>query len=752
MLQLALAATALPESPPRPVDPKPKPSAVAAAAKPKPPPEPVPAKPATKAKAPTPPPKPKPEPKVKLDAAAKEAKLAARKAEAKADKAAKEAQLAERKAEAKRLAIEKKFEAALEEIVRPFGRYPAASRHKYPGQILRAVLFLETVEDRERAGALRRELFGEGTTADKAFGLFRELLHGNLESVLELHELLPQARWYEIASEWRRDSSPKHTAAAPRELSAVLHLLSLCSPYVSSTRGKVSLKSIVGAPEELQDRLAALLRGAAASGRNATMLSRFRASMRYAMRTGKFGDSRWVRVLSDLTTSAKERLDMLQYLRYAENKDLVADLAQWSVDAHPADGGIAIAAYDALIRAGRGAAAFTAMMNAEANVPYPERRRVRMHYLRILRYDRYKSSGKRLPMEGAMTYKEECRERQYAAAWAEDLEARMAMGDVHATERDTQDAVEAYRYVFSRTGDRALRWTAWLAWAEHDAHSAWVHRGAFTNLLDGAKGATGGVANAVQLGCAVALAADDIGAARDWTRARFEAAPTGGCADALSPVLAALSWLAGDEAHARDLLEEAGDTIKGQAVDIALGLPKGRVAALGPMSSGITLAITRNMAQRIDRGDCWVHGTRLAVLLLPSYESAERVAATWQQVTTSFPRKADEEMEALQAEATDACLDWVDGRTESSTALKTLLQGAALQLYRGYGRRGRGNATDLFFACLERAAARELPATTVKYSVSYFLKGLKKVKASDETIAAHRRTIAHHYPDLAAGE
>lgn len=648
----------------------------------------------------------------------------------------------ERKAEARLLAARRKFEARLEEITKAFGRYPHASRHRYPGQIFRAAVLLETVEDKERAVAMRRELLGDGTTADKAFGLFRDLLHGELQHAFELYELLPQARWYETAIGLRRADDLKKGGESIHDAIAMLHLLSLCGRYVSSSTGKISIKAVVDGRDGLQDKLIDLLRDAAKSGKRDEMFARFRASFRYALRAGRLDDPKWLRLLSDLTKDSGEQLEMLRSLRYAEKKGMATDLAQWATEAHPADGGIAIEAYDALQRGGKHEAAFLVMLTAEENVPYPDRRRVRMHYLRTLRYSRHKSGSKRQPAKDVMTYDEERRERQYAAIWADDLEAQMAMGDVHATERETQDALAAYRHVFSRTKDPGMRWSAWLAWAEFDAQTAWSHRDDFTNLLQNAE-------NALRLGCAVALAADGPEGALAWVRERFEDKPTGDGADGIKPILAALSWINGDETYALGLVNDTDDRLKGQVVSTILGMPRGQIAPSGTLPAGLILAITHNMARCFDREDCWASGTRLALALVPSYKTAEGVVATWQRVAQLFPSKAGEAAQASRMELTGACLAWVDGRPEDDTALRVVLQGAALHVYRGYDRRGEGNATDLFFACLERASARELPATTVTYSVSYFTKALKKSKTAEETVASYRQTIARLYPELA---
>jgi len=661
---------------------------------------------------------------------------------------------AERKAEAKALAAERRFQARLEEVTKAFGRYSPASRHRYPGRILDAVLLLDTVEDKERATALRRELFGEGTTADKVFGLYQDLLRGELQSALELHALVPQARWHEIAPMLRKGAEPRKGDEKIHDAAVMLHLLALCGPYYSSTRTKPSLKVVLGVRDELRERLSKLLRDAAQADKWKTLISRFRVSLAYALRGGKLGAPHWWRLLSDLTTGSAAQLELIRSLRYVKNKDLVADIVRRSTAAHPTHGRIATEAYTTLRRVGADMTAFDVMLDAEEQVPYPERRRVRLHYFTTLRYDhyRYRSGTKRNPVEGVMTFAEERTEREYAAVWPGDPEARMALGDVRATERKTQEATEAYRHVCLKAEDAALRWTAWLAWAEFDAQSAWSHRRLVEDVGKGGTNATVEAKTFLQLQCAVAAAAGGFDESLKWTREHLGSDGREEDAVVLVPLAAAMSWVGGDEAYALGLLKDADDASKEQTGNVILGLQRGQILPPGLMSSTLATAVTKGLSGDLEHCDLWSDTARLTLQEIPSYESAQSTVAAWQRVAKAFPKEANTAAQTLQVKLTDTCLAWVDKRPEDNAALKAVMYGAAYHLYRGYGHDVQQNTIPLFLACLERAATRKLPSAEVKSTVSYFNRGLQKAEPPEETLASCRSTIHRLYPDLAPAE
>ncbi len=657
--------------------------------------------------------------------------------------------MSERKAKVKPPLEERKFQARLEAIRQGFGRYPASSRHRYPDKILRAVVFLETVEDKEQAEDLRRELFGEGTTADKAYGFFRELLGGKLECALDLYDLLPQARWQEVVLELRRDGKSK-SSETYHDAAVALHLLGLCGPYVSSTRTKVALKVVVNVSDGLRGKLFRVIEEAVRSGKRDTFLGRLRMHLAYALRGGKLIDPHWCRLLSDITDTGNGQLDLVRSLRLVKDGELAEDLALRAVAAHPTHGRLAMEVFNLLRRIKRDKEAFVVMLDAEERVPYPERRKVRTHYFTMLRYEHYRSSSsKRPPVEGVMTFAEERTERRYAAIWPGDLESQMAWGDVHAVERKTQEALAAYRRVCLEADDAALRWTAWVAWAECDALSAWRQRCRIEDVRADATNAPVSAEVFLQSQCAAALAAGGIEEALGWARERLKAEKEQESVDVLLPIASAMAWLAGDEAYALGLLASAEGTVKARTIDIVLGLPRGQIAASGVLSALLTQAITRRLKGDLEGRDSWGAAARLAIRLVPSCEPSQTVVGIWQAVTRAYPKESDIAAKELQAKLNEAALFWVDARPENDTDLKAVLYGAAYHAYRGYGHNVHANASSLFLKCLERAAERELSAVQIKSTVSYFTRGLRKEGVPEHTAAACREAIAGLYPDLA---
>ena len=638
------------------------------------------------------------------------------------------------------------FDIMLRAMEQAFRDVPPKDRHQAPRYVLAAAAYALAADGPAPADKWRPRLVGNMTPASEAYDIFKDLLQGKLDRLFDLRLHLPDADWYALTHWMNERSKWLPTLQHTRDAAVAMSLLNTCSRQAQSYHASRSLQVVTDAPENIQIELRQLILAAAKSGKHDEGLSRLRATLRGAVRYGRLKQAEWFETSTDITTDAGEHADLLDALADLKMFEPAAAMAIRAASAHPADPDVAIAAFDTLLRAGKSKDAFTIALNAEQAVPYPGRRRVRLHYLTWLYHDSRRSGAKK--REGMMSFEEERQERLYAATHTGEVEAQMALGDIHAASRQGDDAVNAYRTAWEQSNDPVVKWTAWLAWAELNAGEAWHLRDAVENLARANRNAPVSYATFVVMGVATGLAAGNFEEALQWAEERLARLGKTPEAERLAPAVAALSWAVGREQETLALLNAKGDTaIREQTVRQVLALP--RDFALEPeiVPPVLASAVSRELSSRLKASECRSSAVRLAAAQIPAYTSVQGVTSTWTMVVGTVSEKSD--AGAAHQSLFKACCQWLDRHPNDTAAVAAVMEAAANHLARGRGSRSRQDALPLLTACLARAAHTGVPADQVGKAIRPSVARLEKRKSGAETRDAMLRAVGKHYPDLA---
>jgi len=642
----------------------------------------------------------------------------------------------------------KKPNTRLDRIEETVTRTYMGGRYRYVAELLASAVLAENTRDQAEVEEWRTRLWGDDTQAHKNFLLFRQFLRGELKDIFELYRAMPHTRWRELPAVLKKCSATLEDPDKYENAAGALLLFAICSPSTTTTYAKAFVKALLDTEGDRRRVLIETIRSVARDERNEYPLSRLRSHLRYSLKGGRLRDHEWCMFLSELTTRSDEQYDILKSLRELKDDELATRLALKAAQNHPTNGQIMTAVFMVLLRTADGQTALAHVLDAESNLPYPARRKFRMYYLQRLRYGLSKSYSRRYPVpEGMLSYAREREERKYAASWADDIEAQMALADVYSVERDVEKSVELYRDVYLRGSDTGMVWTAWSAWSELNPHGAWEQRQA-VEAMSRSPAALPVATNTFYGTCfAVAVAAEGLDPAIEWAGKHVQCQHEPGRRRALLPSLAGIAWARHNEQCCHSLLKESNDTLKNETVSVILGLPKGSIVRGMTLSTYQAKAVSRKLGDVFRSGDCWSRAAELVLDNMLSYESAQAVSTAWQAVAGAYPKDADSDDRKLQQELSNACLQWIEAQEDGkSAALRTILQGAGYHLYRGYGHRVRENTEELFFPCLELAAKQELPRTSVSYAFSYYTRGLAKHGADEEAIAAAKARIAAIYP------
>jgi len=535
-----------------------------------------------------------------------------------------------------------------------------------------------------------------------------------------------------------------------RDGAVALSLLDVCTPRRQSYSTHASLRAVTDAREDLQKRSMQVILAAAKSGKHPEPLSWLRTALRGAVRYGKLTHPEWYPALTDITTDADEHRDLLDALGDAKMHDLGAAMALRAAAAHPSDPGVVVAAFDTLLRAGKGKDAFSLMLDAEQVVPYPDRRAVRLHYLNWLYRTSGRSGGRGQVPEGMMSFQEEREDRRHDTVQPGDAEAHMAMGDIHAVAREEEEAAKAYRTAWQRSTDPAVKWTAWLAGAEVNAREAWHQRDTAEKFMDTAAASPVDKHTFLNSCAAVGLAAGEIETTLQWVGERIDPRSDTPETKRLVSAMAALYWATGRKQEALNLLGAVPDAgAPAQVVRLVMTLPRGPVLEPERLPPGLVYALSRELTSRFKSSEILLCAVRLAVDQMASCESVRSVTGTWEVVTSGLPESPAERTEPLRQELHTACRDWLDRHPDDLAAMVTMVRATAGHAARGRSRRAVRDAGPLFVECLGRAARGGVPAADVRAAVSAFAARLKSSRGTDGSSEAVRQAIVRHYPTLA---
>jgi len=637
----------------------------------------------------------------------------------------------------------------LEKLETSLKRNRPEQRHYRADNIIEAALLVHGLADKTARTAWGERLFGTGTKAAQAFTVLDELLAGRFDRLLELPDLLTSVRWYELADRLEKAGRDSVEQSSWNDAAAALYLLEICTRSGLSSGGRRAIKALQETRDDLRKTLLGTVTRIGDDDKHSDKRRQLCYAIQHAARQGLVTHPEWCKVASDLATRPDEHRTLIEGLRRAKLNALAADAALRALERFPTDTYVIRTGFEALIQADRGKDAFEVILDAEMNTPYPAKRHVRLHYLNWLRTASYRHrSGKPLPPE-IMTFAEEREDRQYVAAVSDDSEAQMAVADVYMIEGKRREAAGIYRSVCMRTTQALLKWTAWIAWAESDPAAAWHNRAIVKESVSAPRDEIDSYRSLVNHYFAVGLAAGETETALTWAEQHLDV-DAKDAKDAELVTALAVIWCAnGDQDRATALLEAFdNESVHNNVFSRLLRVPHGiALSGLG-ISPGLLRAVSAEHRSRFNVRETWPLAARLAIELIPSTRTTDRLRHVWQELTTEFPVPASPGADSLHGQVTEACLAWMDAHPKDDSALYGMLSAASYTLARARHAYAAELSLSMFRGCLERAAKREVRVDVVRSNINYVVRDLANDKLPDAVGPQVRAAIEAHYPAL----
>lgn len=649
-----------------------------------------------------------------------------------------------------------RFEQYLQEAQAELAKIKPADRHRSATRLAATAMAARSCTGTAATALWRDRLYGPGTAAAGAFDTMAELLAGHFGRLFGLPGLVPDTDWSALGTWVGTLNSPRAGRGERRRLAACFHLLGLARATNLSSSAIGSLGAVGKASEATREGLAKALRDAAVDGELTATVSRLYGLLCQAYAGGRFTDPVFADALIGIAADSAEQLKLAQAFLSRKMRDKAGALAERIVQGKPRDGPTVIGTASVLVQLGRLSEAFNFCLGAEPEVPYPQRREVRLSLFRWLR-----SNAKRAEQDppeettfGVPTLEAEQEEREGAAEWLDDTEARMALADLNASLWRSEPAREIYAEIFSRATDPGLKWAAWLGWAGFEPEGAWDVLSSVEALFtEGNPPASR--QTFVETVLATALAGKQIRAGVTWLDAHLSPEEYAEFGPELTAVVAGLWWLLGETGRA----EQLGETLKRpafcyKAVSSIVYMGRGWVRLDNAGNSEVfRYTIGRNLKDELDAAKLWLLAMQLARESVPDLPGSQAPGSTWRLLVTTIPAENPEGTAEHLGALTDACLAWLGKQNGDRLAVSRLLQGAFSPHTKA---KLRGPALEEAFRLLEDSLAwakvQGVPSSSLRYTAKALHQTIPASGASEELTERLRGVLGKHYPDLAAAK
>ena len=646
-----------------------------------------------------------------------------------------------------------RFEQYLHDVQTELAKVKPADRHRDAARLMATAVAAVRCAKTASLASWRDRLYGPGTPAAGAFDILGELLAGHSDRLFELPGLVPDADWSALGTWIDGLGGPRSVRGERQRLSAGVHLLGLAQATGLTSDAIRSLAVLAKSSESTREGLAKALQDAAGDTQLSPTVDRLYDVLRQAYAAARFADPVFAAALVEMPADSAQRLKLAQAFLSRKMRDEAGALAERIVAGGPRDGPTVVGTASVLVQLGRLGEAFNFCLSAEPEVPYPERREVRLSLFRWLR-----SNAKRARQDppeettfGLPTLEAEREEREDAAEWLDDTEARMALADLGASLWKAEPASEIYADVFAQATDPGLKWAAWLGWAGFDPEDAWDVLPLVEALfVEGDPPASRQTFAETVL--ATALAGRQIRAGLTWVDAHLAPEEYAEFGPEFTAIAAGLWWLLDEAGRA----EQLSETLKRpafcyRAVSSIVYMGRGWLRLNNAGNADVfRYTISRNLKAELDAAKLWLYGMQLARESIPDLPGSQAPGSVWRLLVTTTPTEGAEGTAEQLGALTDACLVWLGKQKGDRGAVSRLLQGAfsphTKTKVRGLGLE---EALRLLEGSLAWAKGEGVPSSSLRYTAKTLRKAVSVSGAPAALAERLRGAFGKHYPELA---
>ncbi len=610
-------------------------------------------------------------------------------------------------------------------------------------------------------------LYGENADLLAAFAGLLDIMHGRYQPLLSVVAALRRqqffADWGAVACLLKDAAGQVPSRRKWRDAATAACLLALMRGDVLDSPGLQAMAAFSAGPESVRKAVCAAFAAAAREQKQYWVLaSRVESFLNQALWQQKLTDPVLAELLVELTPYASWKQTLAGRLESAGLHGQAERAHELALRDAPMDPEVVIRAFRGLLRLDRAGRAVGLMRQAERNLPYPGRRRVRFYFLSWLALDarRVRAISRtgghlagvpapRHGVGGVPSLEQEKRARVQAAQLSGSVDALFGLGDLYAATGRRDEASEHFTAVLGQSEGAAVKYAAWLALAEISPETAWEHAAEMRKLCQSTN-SLGDVRILAEKFFIVGVAAGDLegaiacaaGSLGDGTKAEARLALK-------ATIVAAHLHTAGLE-RARELARgfHRDDLLTG-ANEVFLMLGKGELG-IGDRSISPELrrCADRRMVAGLEPSMLWILAACSTCDGVPSLKLPHSTPAAWAQIVRCAPHVQSDTVRELLLHLTDVCLAWVDKEEVGAQALPGFIEAAAGVLRSASDGGTLATASRLFAASLKRAHAHGVAPEKIKPWVRSVLVALETKKTSADAVVALKEAVARYYPQL----